>query len=123
VPHTLLLVPDAERRRALAAALRAAGQEPLVVESAAAAAEALATADPDSLLLDLSLPELDLAALRAALASGDAVAPDPLDDVERRHIHLMLRHTGGNRRQAARLLGISRSTLHNKLRRYGITPA
>jgi DNA-binding NtrC family response regulator len=123
VPHTLLLASDPERRRVLADALRAAGREPLVVESPEAAAEALAAADLEGLFLDLSLPALDLAALREALAPGRPVAPDSLDDVERRHIHLVLRHTGGNRRQAARLLGISRSTLHNKLRRYGIEQA
>ncbi|HJS47509.1 MAG TPA: helix-turn-helix domain-containing protein [Gemmatimonadales bacterium] len=120
MPHTVLLVADADRRQALAAALRAAGREPLLVESAEAAAEALAAADPEALVLDLSIPALDLAALREALAPGSPVTPDSLEDVERRHIHLVLRHTGGNRRQAARLLGISRSTLHNKLRRYGL---
>ncbi len=120
MPHTILLVADPERRHALAAALRAAGREPLVVDSPEAAADALTAADPEGLLLDLSLPALDLAALREALAPGRPVAPDSLDDVERRHIHLVLRYTDGNRRQAARLLGISRSTLHNKLRRYGI---
>jgi DNA-binding protein Fis len=35
----------------------------------------------------------------------------------------VLEHTGGNRRQAALLLGISRSTLLNKIRRYGIAAA
>jgi DNA-binding protein Fis len=32
----------------------------------------------------------------------------------------MLDHTGGNRRQAAILLGIARSTLLAKIRRYGL---
>ena len=32
----------------------------------------------------------------------------------------MLRHTGGNKRQAAHLLGISRSTLLHKVRKYGL---
>jgi DNA-binding protein Fis len=32
----------------------------------------------------------------------------------------MLRHTGGNKRQAAYLLGISRSTLLHKVRKYGL---
>jgi DNA-binding protein Fis len=32
----------------------------------------------------------------------------------------MLRHTAGNRRKAAHLLGISRSTLLNKVRKYGL---
>ena len=32
----------------------------------------------------------------------------------------MLAHTGGNKAQAARILGISRPTLDNKLKRYGL---
>jgi DNA-binding protein Fis len=32
----------------------------------------------------------------------------------------MLRHTRGNKRQAALLLGISRSTLLHKVRKYGL---
>jgi DNA-binding NtrC family response regulator len=117
---TLLLSLDPERRHRLGAALRSAGREPLIVDSPEAAADALSAADPDSALLDLTLPSLDLAALRQALAPGRTVAPDSLEVVERRHIDLVLRHTEGNRRQAAKLLGISRSTLHNKIRRYGL---
>jgi DNA-binding protein Fis len=32
----------------------------------------------------------------------------------------VLRHTHGNKRQAAHLLGISRSTLLHKVRKYGL---
>jgi DNA-binding NtrC family response regulator len=74
-------------------------------------------------LLDLGLPELDLARLREALAPATSVDPGPLEEAERRHIALMLRHTGGNKRQAAHLLGISRSTLLHKVRKYGLTAA
>ena len=35
----------------------------------------------------------------------------------------MLKHTGGNKRQAAHLLGISRSTLLHKVRKYGLAAA
>jgi polyisoprenoid-binding protein YceI len=35
----------------------------------------------------------------------------------------MLRHTGGNKRRAAHLLGISRSTLLHKVRKYGLAVA
>ena len=34
----------------------------------------------------------------------------------------VLRHTNGNQVQASRILGITRVTLRNKLRLYGITP-
>lgn len=51
--------------------------------------------------------------------------PDPseepplsLAEVERRHIARTLAWTGGNRREAARLLGVARSTLLAKIRRY-----
>jgi len=41
-----------------------------------------------------------------------------VDEVERRLIFLTLEETGGNKTRAAKLLGISLKTLHNKLRRY-----
>jgi len=47
-------------------------------------------------------------------------APPPLAEVERRAVVAALAHTAGNRRQAAALLGIARSTLQEKLRRHGL---
>jgi two-component system response regulator HydG len=44
-----------------------------------------------------------------------------LKDVERELIRRTLEHTGGNRTKAAEILGISRATLHNKLREYGLS--
>ena len=46
--------------------------------------------------------------------------PVSLEDVERRHIARMLERTGGNRSRTARLLGISRATLYDKLERYDL---
>jgi DNA-binding NtrC family response regulator len=43
-----------------------------------------------------------------------------LDDVERRHIEQVLRQTGGSKTRAAALLGVSRSTLWEKTKRYQI---
>ncbi|MFL5534346.1 MAG: helix-turn-helix domain-containing protein [Gemmatimonadales bacterium] len=41
-----------------------------------------------------------------------------MEAAERRHLSLVLRHTAGNKRRAALILGISRSTLLNKVRKY-----
>jgi len=64
------------------------------------------------------MPGLDLPALRKAIFPSDSAEPESLQAAERRHLALMLRHTGGNKRRAAHLLGISRSTLLNKVRKY-----
>jgi DNA-binding protein Fis len=63
---------------------------------------------------------LSRATLSEALAPGQPAEPDSLDAAERRHIALTLRYTEGNRRRAAQLLGISRSTLLHKVRKYGL---
>jgi len=72
----------------------------------------------------------------AVMAAGDEItveevafhlpnpAPDvegglpPLDEVERRHILKVLKHVGGNRTQAAKVLGVDPKTLYNKLKAY-----
>jgi DNA-binding NtrC family response regulator len=51
----------------------------------------------------------------ARAAASPAPASLRLDEVERRHIEHVLHLTGGNKRRAARLLGLSRSTLDRKL--------
>ena len=53
----------------------------------------------------------------------DAVAqpvPESLEAAESRHLAAVLQYTGGNRRQAALLLGVARSTLLAKIRKYGL---
>ena len=121
--HVLVLERDAERRDAVLGMLRAAGHRAAAAPDAPAAAAAIGVPGFDALLLDLGVPELDMARLREAMMPAEPVAPDSLDAAERRHIALMLRHTGGNKRQAAHLLGISRSTLLHKVRKYGLTAA
>ena len=55
-----------------------------------------------------------------AVPEGDiSLAGLSLDTVERRAIEETLRQTGDNKSEAARRLGITRATLHNKLRKYG----
>ncbi len=45
----------------------------------------------------------------------------PLEEVEKLAILETLEHTGGNKSEAARLLDITRATLHKKLKKYGLT--
>ncbi len=118
--HLLVLARGPERRDALVAALRGAGHQVVAAPDGPAAAEAIAAAGFDTLVLDLGWPELEPARLREALAPSAPVEPDSLDAAERRHIALTLKYTGGNRRRAAQLLGISRSTLLHKVRKYDL---
>lgn len=56
-----------------------------------------------------------------AVPEGDiSLAGLSLDTVERRAIEETLRQTGDNKSEAARRLGITRASLHNKLRKYGL---
>lgn len=59
-----------------------------------------------------------VASLRAAGHLVDLAPPPPLEAAEKRHIAVTLQHTRGNKRQAAHLLGIARSTLLAKVRKY-----
>ncbi len=57
--------------------------------------------------------------------SGVAMASSPtgnrsLDEIEKEAILATLQATDGNKSESARRLGITRKTLHNKLKRYGI---
>src|SRR6185312_5758123 len=59
--------------------------------------------------------------LRGAGTGGDGRhKPLALAEVERVHIEKTLRFHGGNRTRAAQELGISRATLINKIRVYGL---
>jgi DNA-binding NtrC family response regulator len=46
-----------------------------------------------------------------------------LSELEGRHIARVLRHTGGNKQAAARLLGIDRTTLQRMIKRHGLDAA
>lgn len=94
--RVLLLTDDIERIAPLVAAFRAGGYE-------------VAVAAPGALEAGYDL-----------VLTDPAMAPGTLETAERRHITAMLRHTHGNKRQAAHLLGIARSTLLSKVRRYGL---
>lgn len=119
-PALLVVTMDPDRREALAAPLVAAGHHVVHAASGMEAAGALAVPGLGGVVVDLSLPGLDRVALGKSLTPAAALPPDSLDEAERRHIALTLNHTRGNKRQAALLLGISRSTLLHKIRRYGL---
>ena len=73
----------------------------------------MVAAGPVIQLSDLGRPaKLDSPARPGTLAS--------LEEVEKRHVAAVLGHTGGNVSQSARILGIDRVTLYNKMKRYGI---
>ena len=63
-------------------------------------------------------PELHVTPVHARAAADDADLS--LADAERLHIGRVLARCGGNRLQAARMLGITRSTLYKRLREYGL---
>jgi two-component system response regulator HydG len=70
--------------------------------------------------LPLALQELDssdgIDSYRIPAGSGI-----PLEEVEKVTILKTLEATGGNKSEAARRLGITRKTLHKKLKKYGVT--
>jgi DNA-binding NtrC family response regulator len=56
-------------------------------------------------------------------ASGEVVAlpvGTSMTDVEREMIRSTLEHTSGNKTRAAKILGISLKTMHNKVKKYGL---
>ncbi len=62
--------------------------------------------------------ELPLVIAEEELSRQTPAGGKPLDEVERDAIFATLEQTGGNKSEAAKLLGISRVTLHKKLKKY-----
>jgi len=62
---------------------------------------------------------VDLRQENLLLAHSAPLGKD-LGEVEKNHILNILNETGGNHSEAARILGISRMTLYNKIRAYGL---
>jgi len=64
--------------------------------------------------------------LRLDVETGDQpkdIGPLTLGEVERRHIESVLQAVEGNRQEAARILGIDRTTLYRKLQRFATNDA
>ena len=72
---------------------------------------------PDEALGLAHLPEGMQRAVQPAPSKDDAWS---LDGALRRHIENVLRHTGSNQSEAARLLGLPLSTLRSKMKRLGM---
>ncbi|MFL5450095.1 MAG: helix-turn-helix domain-containing protein [Gemmatimonadales bacterium] len=117
-PMTILVLHrDPDLREELVCLLRGGGYTTLAAESADSAAAQL-DGEVDVVLLDLMQSGVDRDVLRQVLRRPEVAEPDSLEAAERRHLSLVLRHTAGNKRRAALILGISRSTLLNKVRKY-----
>jgi two-component system response regulator HydG len=74
----------------------------------------------DQIVVD-DLPERirDYRASRVILDSEDPAELLPMEEVERRYILRVLEAVGGNKTQAAEVLGFDRKTLYRKLERFG----
>jgi two-component system response regulator HydG len=55
-------------------------------------------------------------------ASDDPADLVPMEEIERRYIRRVLEVVGGNKSQAAKILGLDRRTLYRRLERYGEPP-
>jgi DNA-binding NtrC family response regulator len=70
---------------------------------------------------EITPKDLPAAILRGAQpASDDFTDPLPLEEVERRNILAALQRSGGNKNEAARILGIDRQRLYRKIEKYGL---
>ena len=70
--------------------------------------------------LSIATAEEEPAATPPPDTGAGSLAGLSLDELERRAILDTLHQTGDNKSEAARRLGITRATLHNKLRKYGL---
>ncbi len=94
-------------------ALLAIGEDDLIVGATAAARAACGITDA---MLEKMLPA------EAVLNGGDA-DPEELTMAERGVLHRALARSGGNVSAAAKSLGVSRATLHRKMRKLGLQRA
>ncbi|NLW49373.1 MAG: sigma-54-dependent Fis family transcriptional regulator [Candidatus Brocadiaceae bacterium] len=84
--------------------------------------EHMVVATTDDILGEDDLPDYMLEQAGASLAEPSlaALAGQPLEEVEKRHIARTLELVDGNREKAAELLGIGERTLYRKIEKYGL---
>lgn len=104
----IVLVPDADWG---SGALLAIGQDDLIVGASAAARTACGITDA---MLERALPA------EAILGDNAGESAEDWDLAERGVVHRALARSGGNVSAAAKSLGVSRATLHRKMRRLGL---
>ncbi|MCM2398906.1 GAF domain-containing protein [Rhizobium sp. S95] len=103
----------------------------VMVPTAGAAASALLAVDHDDLILGATKAarvalRLDDQLIAQGIPAADALSEDrgeansDLDDAERAALRRALSRTNGNVSQAAQVLGISRATLHRKMKRFSL---
>ena len=80
---------------------------------------AFALSGADTITL-ADLPPLRDDAVPASMVAADAAAARTLREEEERVIAAALRESGGNKNEAARLLGIDRQRLYRKIKKYGL---
>jgi two-component system response regulator FlrC len=125
IAHTLLARIAADLKSPVAALTKAAEQRLLsatwrgnIRELANALERAAILADGAA--IDAEHLWLDEAPVSRAPTASSAGLVRPLVDLERDAIVAALAQVGGNRRQAAELLGIGERTLYDKIKKYGI---
>ena len=115
----LVISQDASRARQLEDALKHGGLSVVTPRDPAQPATELSNPDLAAVVVDLSLPGSIVRRSPLSLAPATpTLQPEPLEAVERRHILATLNFTGWNKRRAAHILGIARSTLIQKVRRF-----
>ena len=76
---------------------------------------------PDEPLTVAGLPiEVQLAVMPEALAGEASDDWRTLRNVEKLHVQRILHETGGNKAEAARVLGVAHTTLYRKIQEYGL---
>ncbi len=141
--RSTLLVPPLQQRAEdlqslllgeIARACRVLGREPLGVEPEAARAleqhiwpdnlaglrAAIEAAVAVTAGPRVRTADLPLTVVAAAPRQSEQVAGDTFEALERRILRHAIEHAGGNKSEAARMLGLKRTTFLDKLKRHGI---